>query len=218
MLLYFKVLPTPSKVLAKHASLGVFLGFHPNVDALFVWDPVQDRTVFALSVRILAGQTFANFSESLPGTGLLPTDAAASLTLDIPSASLPPSTLDSPPTFVCNLPDCSACAINDAYLAVLRSQPRMDTQLYASHDACAVCAEGGTLVCCDFCDVVFHATCVPALRPHLPPAGLACVECFTESFPAYARALLSISRYNVMRTLVFSISALLLYRCLPLRT
>jgi hypothetical protein len=39
--------------------------------------------------------------------------------------------------------------------------------------------------------VTSHATCVPALRPHLPPAGLACVECFTESFPAqrdaYAR-------------------------------
>jgi hypothetical protein len=38
-------------------------------------------------------------------------------------------------------------------------------------------------VCCDFCDVVFHATCIPALRPHLPPAGLACVECFADSFP-----------------------------------
>ncbi len=74
VLLYFKVLPPPSKVLAKHASLGVFLGFHPNVDALSVWDPVQDRTVLALSVRILAGRTFANFPASLPGTGLRITD------------------------------------------------------------------------------------------------------------------------------------------------
>ncbi len=70
-----------------------------------MWDPIQDRTVFALSVRILAGRTFANFPESLPGRGLLPTDAAAPLILDTTSASSPPSTLDSPPTFVCNLSD-----------------------------------------------------------------------------------------------------------------
>ena len=162
-----------------------FLGFHSNVDALCVWDPVLDRTVFALSVRILAGRTFANFPASLPGTGLLPDDAVTPLLLDTSSVSSPPSsTPDSPPIFGCNLPDCSACALDAAYLAVLRSQPRMDTQLYASHDSCAVCETGGNLVCCDFCDVVFHATCVPALRPHLPPAGLVCVECFTETFPA----------------------------------
>jgi hypothetical protein len=161
------------------------LGFHPNVDALLVWDPVHDRTVFALSVRILAGRTFANFSESLPGTGILSTDAAPSLTLPpdihVPSSPSPP--LDSPPIFDCNIPACSACALNDAYLAVSRVQPRMDTQLYASHDTCAVCAADGTLVCCEFCDVVFHATCIPALRPHLPPAGLTCAECFADSFP-----------------------------------
>jgi hypothetical protein len=44
VLLYFKVLPPPSKVLAKHASLGVFLGFHPNVDALFVWAGILSKT------------------------------------------------------------------------------------------------------------------------------------------------------------------------------
>ncbi len=95
VLTYFKILPPPSKVQAQHASLGVFLGFHPNVDALLVWDPVHDRTVFALSVRVLAGRTFANFSESLPGTGILSTDAAPSLTLptDTPAASSPPSSL-----------------------------------------------------------------------------------------------------------------------------
>ena len=161
------------------------MGFHPNVDALLVWDPVHDRTVFALSVRILAGRTFANFSESFQGTGILSTDAAPSLTLppDIHAPSSPSPPLDSPPIFDCNLPAWSACALNEAYLAVSRVQPRMDTHLYASHDTCAVCAAGGTLVCCDFCDVVFHATCIPALRPHFPPAGLACIECFADSFP-----------------------------------
>ncbi len=123
--------------------------------------------------------------ESLPGTGILSTDAAPSLTrpTDTHAASSPSPSLDSPPIFDCNLPAWSACALNEAYLAVSRVQPRMDTHLYASHDTCAVCAAGGTLVCCDFCDVAFHATCIPALRPHFPPAGLACIECFADSFP-----------------------------------
>ena len=118
VLIYFKVLPPPSKVQAQHASLGVFLGFHPNVDALFVWDPVYDRTVFALSVRILAGRTFANFSESLPGTGILSTDATPSFTLptDTLATSSPSPPLASPPIFDCIIPACSACALNDAYL------------------------------------------------------------------------------------------------------
>jgi hypothetical protein len=133
VLLYFKGLPPPSKVQAQQASLGVFLGFHPNVDALLVWDPIQDRTMFARSVRILVGRTFANFSESLPGTGILSTDAAPSLTLSTdphaPSSPFPP--LAPSPIFDCNIPACSACqcALNDAYLAVSRVQPRMDTQL-----------------------------------------------------------------------------------------
>jgi hypothetical protein len=82
----------------------------------------------------------------------------------------------------------------------------MDTQLYASHDSCAVCATGGNLVCCDFCEVAFHATCVPALRPHLPPAGLACVECFTETFPAQRDAY---DRLFYQRPLTLPLSATL---------
>ncbi len=126
VLIYFKVLPPSPKVQAQQASLGVFLGFHPNVDALLVWDPVHDRTVFALSVRTLAGRKFAIFSKSLPGTGILSTDAAPSLTLptDTHATSSPSPPLAPPPIFDCNIPACSACALNDAYLAVSRIQPR----------------------------------------------------------------------------------------------
>ena len=67
-----------------------------------MWDPVQDSTVFALSVRILAGRTFSNFSASLPGMGDLPTDDALPLILPASdsAAPLPSPPLAQPPIFV----------------------------------------------------------------------------------------------------------------------
>ncbi len=117
--------------------------------------------------------------------GSLSTDAAPSLTLpfDNHAAWLPSPPLVSPPTFDCNISACSAYALNDADLAVSRVQTPLDTHLYDTNDACAVCSTGGTLLCCEFCNLVFHASCVPALRPHLPPDGLACVACFADSYP-----------------------------------
>ena len=62
----------------------------------------------------------------------------------------------------------------------------MDSVLYAHHDACAVCATGGLLVMCDFCDLVYHQACVPAMQPHQPTRGFVCVECYRDVLPDLA--------------------------------
>ncbi len=41
-------------------------------------------------------------------------------------------------------------------------------------------------MCCDFCDLVYHQTCVPAMQPHQPTRGFVCVECYRDVLPDLA--------------------------------
>jgi hypothetical protein len=62
-------------------------------------------------------------------------------------------------------------------------QEPLDTNLYEHNPVCDKCETGGTLICCDFCNVFYHATCIPGMRAHVPDAGFVCEEYHAQSFP-----------------------------------
>jgi hypothetical protein len=88
-----------------------------------------------------------------------------------------------PVLFTCAVPDCPSCALERAYLAVRAVQEPLDTNLYDHNPVCDKCETGGTLICCEFCNVVYHATCIPGMRAHVPDAGFVYEECHAQSFP-----------------------------------
>ena len=108
------------------------------------------------------------------------------MTADLPLGDAVTSDLpigDADVYFSCAVPNCSACSLEAAYRAVRTHQTPFDITLYETSNACHECNQGGRLICCHFCNLVFHATCVPAMRPHVPQAGFVCVGCFADSFP-----------------------------------
>jgi hypothetical protein len=55
------------------------------------------------------------------------------------------------------------------------SAKQLDQEAWMDH--CAVCHDGGDLLCCDFCDSVFHLKCVDPPLGCLPEGEWACPNC-----------------------------------------
>ncbi len=68
-------------------------------------------------------------------------------------------------------------------MAVRAHQEPFDER-YDTNNNCQVCSLGGSLVCCTFCNLVYHPTCIPAMQAHKPVAVFVCVKCFGDTFPA----------------------------------
>jgi hypothetical protein len=71
----------------------------------------------------------------------------------------------------------------NAFLAVRAHQESFDER-YETNNNCQVCSLGGSLVCCTFCNLVYHPTCIPAMQAHILVTGFVCVKCFGDTFPA----------------------------------
>ena len=88
-----------------------------------------------------------------------------------------------PDLFTCAVPACPSCALERAYFAVRAVQEPLDTNLYEHNPVCDKCETGGTHICCDFCNIVYHATCIPGMHANVPAAGFVCEECYAQTFP-----------------------------------
>ena len=74
--------------------------------------------------------------------------------------------------------------LTEMYLATLSSKKATkyckneSLALSYNNDLCAVCGEGGNLVCCDSCPKAYHKKCLPELRANGIPTGLwQCPQC-----------------------------------------
>jgi hypothetical protein len=72
------------------------------------------------------------------------------------------------------------------FSAVRAHQEPFDER-YETNTQCQVCSLGGSLICCTFCNIVYHPTCIPAMQAHLPDAGFVSVKCFGDTFPAHKK-------------------------------
>ncbi|NWH61962.1 AIRE regulator, partial [Geococcyx californianus] len=50
-----------------------------------------------------------------------------------------------------------------------------------NEDECAVCGDGGELICCDGCPRAFHLTCLVPPLPHVPSGMWRCVSCVASA-------------------------------------
>ena len=58
----------------------------------------------------------------------------------------------------------------------------------AHNDQCEVCGSGGSLLCCDFCNLVFHLDCLDPPLAAVPEGDWACPECVAENEAGAAAA------------------------------
>ena len=205
-LAFVKVWPRPAKLTASQAFVGVFLGFSTRADASLFWDPARDILVSSVSFRPLPHTTYRDFNTfalrlpSMPSwehSSLRGGESPASveprepLASPLSPASVEPreplaSPLSPSPTssalFSCAVTNCGACALEQAYLEVRVCQEPFHER-YRTSDHCDICFQGGNLVLCEFCEVAYHPTCLPAMQAHIPAAGFACVACYADSFP-----------------------------------
>ena len=172
-LAFFKALPRPDKLSSRQAHLGVYLGYCSKSEANLYWDPTCVRIVSSISTRHLPKTNYADFDRYVNTS---PSARSSEVT-----AGPPP--VGSPVLLTCAVPECPSCALERAYLAVRAVQESMDTNLYEHNPVGHKCETGGSLICCEFCNVVYHANCIPGMRAHVPVAGFACEECHAQSFP-----------------------------------
>ena len=190
-LAFVKLWPRPAKLTASQAFLGVFIGFSTRADASLFWDPARDILVSSVSFRPLPNTTYRDYNKlvlRLPSMTSwehssfsegMSHDSAA---LNEPLDCTPPSLPTPPAPFSCAVTDCGACALEQAFLEVRACQEPFDER-YRTSDHCNICLKGGHLILCDFCEVVYHSTCLPAMQAHIPAAGFVCVDCYADSFP-----------------------------------
>ena len=48
------------------------------------------------------------------------------------------------------------------------------------NDLCEVCSVGGDILCCDFCNVVYHLGCLDMDTSSVPRGCWACPACITQ--------------------------------------
>ena len=168
ILMSYKMLPLPSKVIPQQAQVGIFLGFSSSSNACLLWDPPSDTIVRSLSVRAISGSNYRHFhtwrerdSPPLPTSSRLPSPPPASPIVAPTGGS--PATISS--SYSCSVRNCTACFLEAAYDHVRTLQSPMDSTIYAHHDACAVCATDGLLFFLD------NFVACPPLRPLLRREG-----------------------------------------------
>lgn len=49
-----------------------------------------------------------------------------------------------------------------------------------NNDLCEICAQGGEILLCDFCNLSFHLSCFRPKMPIIPEGNWACPECAVE--------------------------------------
>jgi hypothetical protein len=172
-LAFFKALPRPDKLSSRQAHLGVYLGYCPTSEANLYWNPTCDRIVSSVSTRHLPTTNYADFDRYY-------TTSPSARSSEVTPLSHP---VVPPDLFTFAVPSCPSCALERAYLAIRAAQKPLDTNLYEHNPVCDKCETGGTLICCDFCNIVYHATCIPGMRAHVPAAGFVCEECHAQTFP-----------------------------------
>ena len=171
-----------SKVSPQQAILRISLDFSSHSNACVIWNPRSDKILRSISVRAIIGYNYSHFrllrehdSLSLlaPST-VLPRSSPSNDSSVSTTGSLVPAS----PTYLCAGPHCTACFLDSAYAEVRMLQPPLEATTYQHNDVCEACDQGGTLVFCDYCNVVYHHSCVPAMQPHQPLRGFVCVDCY----------------------------------------
>jgi hypothetical protein len=174
-LAFFKALPRPDKLSSRQAHLGVYLGscLTSEAHSRLYWDPIGDRIVSSVSTRHLPKTNYADFDRYHT------TSPSARLSAVNPLSH----PVDPPVLFKCAVTDCPSCALKRAYLAVRAVQEPLDTTLYEHNPVCDKCETGGTLICCDFCNLIYHAHFIPGMRAQVHTAGFVCEDCHAQTFP-----------------------------------
>ncbi|NXM06725.1 AIRE regulator, partial [Tyrannus savana] len=76
---------------------------------------------------------------------------------------------------------CTLCAHSHGQGAAHPTEPPSPAALQAENeDECAVCGDGGELICCDGCPRAFHLTCLVPPLPRVPSGTWQCGSCVTS--------------------------------------